>query len=93
MSGENQIFAYAKTAELIIAFDIAARIVQIIFFCNPKFQAFYTQPSVAVKAGLCQNWSETTGGVFSHIAAQIIIRDKGNEQAVCSLAKFVIKFE
>ena len=47
-SGENRIFAYAKTkaqisfavtAKLISAFVFATRIVQLFFYLNPKFQA------------------------------------------------------
>ena len=64
---ENQIFAYVKTkmqisfavtAKLISAFVFATRIVQFLYFINPKFQAS-SRSSVGAQASLCQTWSET----------------------------------
>ena len=40
------------------AFVFATRIVQSLYFLNPKFQA--SEPSsVAAQSGLCRTWSET----------------------------------
>ena len=76
----NRIFVYAKTkaqisfavnsAKLISAFVFAARIVQFIFFLNPKFQAssHFLTSSVAAQAGLYQTWWEAR---FSRISAHL----------------------
>ena len=54
-------FAYAKTKTqnncAFSAFVFATRIVQSIYYLNPKFQT--SSHSVAVQPGLCQTWSET----------------------------------
>ena len=46
------------TAKLISAFVLATRIVQSLYFLNPKFQTS-SHLSVAVQPGLCETWSET----------------------------------
>ena len=80
VSWENQHLAYAKTktqisfavtAKLISAFVLAARIVQCVYFLNPKFQASsYLQWLYSlVRVRLCQN--PHCG--FSHIAAHFIV--------------------
>ena len=53
-----------RNCTAISAFVFAARIVQSLFFLNPKFQA--SRPaSVTVQADLCQTWSEPKLLVFS----------------------------
>ena len=52
----------ADHRELISAFIFATRIVQFLFYLNPKFQA--SSSSVLVQAGLCGTCSETTLLVF-----------------------------
>ena len=49
--------SFAVTAKLISAFVFATRIVQILYFLNPKFQG--SPSSVAAQPGLCRTWSET----------------------------------
>ena len=58
--GENKHYFFR---EQFSTFIFATRIVQSLFFLNPKFQNFLPS-SVTVQAGLCQTWSETlkTGG-------------------------------
>ena len=55
--------SFAVTAKLISAFVFATRIVQFLFYLNPKFQAS-SSFTVTVQAGLCRTCSETTLLVF-----------------------------
>ena len=55
--------SFAVTAKLISAFVFATRIVQFLFYLNPKFQASSSFP-VLVQVGLCRTCSETTLLVF-----------------------------
>ena len=66
-ASENQQYAHAKpkaqtsyavTAQLISTFVFVTRIVQFLFYLNPKFQAF-NSASLTVQSGWCQTWSET----------------------------------
>ena len=62
----------AVTAQLICVFVLATRIVQFVFFLNPKFQAS------SLFASLCQTWSGTLKTGFSRLAA--LIRAVAEEQ-------------
>ena len=56
-------YSFAVTAKLICAFVFATRIVQFLFYLNPKFQVS-SSFSVTVQVGLYRTWSETTLLVF-----------------------------
>ena len=80
--GENK---DAVTAKLISAFVFATRIVQFLFYLNPKFQAS--------SSFLCLYWPVCVGPVrkphywFSHEAAHIVI-----SFVVLFVSSFVLKF-
>ena len=68
-------FGHAKTkaqisfaAKLISAFVFATRIVQFLYFLNPKCQA----SSAAAQIGLCQIWSEIPKIGFCRVAAKFV---------------------
>ena len=83
---ENQQSAYAKSkdADQLCSYCTAdqhlfffnTKIVQFLFFFNPKFQA--SSLLVTAQAGLCWTWLETKIVVFSHVKAPtnlVLLRD------------------
>ena len=96
---ENRLFAYAKTktqisfaltAKLISAFVFATRIVQSLYYQNPKFQDS-SPSSVTAQLGLCQTWSETPKTGF--LTTRLIFVNCKEQARMCRTLLKILKTE